>query len=126
VPRSLSHRLLAAFFVGAGTLHFVKPEPYQAIVPPALPHPRAIVYVSGAAEAAGGLAVLARPLRPWAGWWLIALLIAVFPANVYMALDPNEVFRKRFPLVALWLRLPLQGAFIAWVWTATEPRGALD
>jgi uncharacterized membrane protein len=95
-------------------------------VPPALPHARAIVYVSGAAEVAGGLAVLTPPLRPWAGWWLIALLIAVFPANVYMALDQDKVFRQRFPRVALWLRLPLQGAFIAWVWAATEPRAALD
>jgi uncharacterized membrane protein len=126
MPASLSRRLLAAFFVGAGTLHFVKLEPYEAIVPPALPRPREIVLVSGAAEVAGGLGVLVRPLRSWAGWWLIALLIAVFPANVYMALDPNEVFRKRFPRVALWLRLPLQGAFIAWVWAATEPRRALD
>jgi uncharacterized membrane protein len=121
----ISRRVLAATFVGAGVLHFVKPEPYEMIMPPGLPYPRELVYLSGVAEIVGGLGVLSGRLRPWAGWWLIAVLVAVFPANVYMAIDPDEVFRKRFPAVALWLRLPLQGAFVAWVWSATAPARAL-
>ena len=129
MPSSLpedSRAVLAAFFTGAGVLHFVKPRLYEAIVPPGLPSPRALVYLSGAAEIGGGLAVLSGRLRPWAGIWLIALLVAVFPANVYMAIDPDGVFRRRFPPFALWLRLPLQAALVAWVWAATKPRRALD
>jgi uncharacterized membrane protein len=120
-----SRAVLAAFFTGAGVLHFVKPEMYEAIVPPGLPGPRALVYLSGAAEIGGGLAALSGRLRPWAGIWLVALLVAVFPANVYMAVDPDGVFRRRFPPLALWLRLPLQAVLVAWVWAATRPRQAL-
>jgi uncharacterized membrane protein len=109
---------LAAFFVAAGVLHFVKPAAYKAIVPPGLPSPRGLVYGSGVAEVAGGLAVLSGRLRPWAGWWLIALLVAVFPANVYMAVAPEDIEGLEVPRVALWLRLPLQGVMIWWVWRA--------
>lgn len=122
--RRLSLGALAAFFVGAGTIHFIKPEPYEAIVPPALPLTREIVYLSGVAEIAGGLGVLSGRLRPWAGWWLIALLIAVFPANVYHAIAADDVPGNPVPEPLLWARLPLQGLLIAWVWKATEPRRA--
>jgi uncharacterized membrane protein len=117
--------VLAAFFVGAGTLHFVKPEPYESIIPPTLPYPRELIYASGVAEIAGGLGVLARRLRPWAGWWLIALLVAVFPANVYHAVSADDIPGQPFPQPLLWLRLPVQGLLIAWVWRATSPAGAL-
>jgi uncharacterized membrane protein len=120
----VSRVVLAAFFVGAGTLHFLKPDAYEAVVVPGLPYPREIVWISGAAEIVGGLGVLSRPARPWAGWWLIALLVAVFPSNVYMAISPEEIRGLSVPPVLLWLRLPLQAVLIAWVWRATTPARA--
>ena len=109
-------RLVAAFgFVGAGTVHFLRPDFFRQIVPPAFPSPAALVAVSGFFEIAGGLGLLYRPLRRAAGWGLIALLIAVFPANIYMVVNPGRTAGS-IPLWALWLRLPLQGVFIVWVW----------
>jgi uncharacterized membrane protein len=104
--------LLGAFFLVAGSLHFLRPKPYVSIVPDALPRKREIVYVSGVAELVGGAGVLAG--RRAAGWWLIATLIAVFPANVNMAVNA-ERFRS-VPEPLLWARLPAQGLLIAWVW----------
>jgi uncharacterized membrane protein len=110
---------LALFFVGAGIMHFVKPRAYEATVPDALPAHPEIVAISGVAEIAGGLALLDRRTAPWAGWWLIALLLAVFPANVNMAVNA-ERFRA-VPEALLWIRLPLQALLIAWVWRASSP-----
>jgi uncharacterized membrane protein len=104
--------LLGAFFLVAGSLHFLRPKPYVSIVPDALPRKREIVYVSGVAELVGGAGVLAG--RRAAGWWLIATLIAVFPANVNMAVNADR-FRS-VPEALLWARLPVQGLLIAWVW----------
>jgi uncharacterized membrane protein len=104
---------LGVFFLGAGLLHFLNPKPYVAIVPDALPRKRAIVFASGVAEIAGGAGVLAAPTRRAAGWWLIATLIAIFPANVNMAVNADR-FRVAAPL--LWARLPVQALLIAWVW----------
>jgi len=123
--RRVSRGVLAAFFVSAGTLHFVKPEPYEAIVPPSLPLTREIVYVTGVAELVGGLAVLSSRWRPWAGWWLIGLLIAVFPANVYHAVAAEQITGDAIPKPLLWIRLPLQALLIAWVWRAAEADLAL-
>lgn len=83
--------------------------------------------VSGAAEIVGGLAVLPAATRGFARWWLLALLVAVFPANVQMALKPEQVAKRgvptdRIPAWLLWARLPVQGLFMAWVWRATERR----
>ena len=89
--KTLSLGLIAAAFVGAGVMHFVKPKPFVAIVPPFLPNALALVYLSGAAEILGGIGVLVPGLRVWAGWGLIALLVAVFPANIYMALAARAV-----------------------------------
>ena len=112
---------LCVFFVGAGIMHFVKPRAYKAIVPDELPAHSEIVIVSGVAEIAGGLALLPDRTARWAGWWLIALLVAVFPANVNMAVNA-ERFRA-VPEALLWLRLPLQPLLIAWVWRASaRPR----
>jgi len=106
--------LLGAFFLVAGLLHFLKPKPYVAIVPDALPRKRELVYASGVAEIAGGAGVLAAPTRRAAGWWLIATLLAIFPANVNMAVNAD---RYRFVRPwQLWARLPVQGVLIAWVW----------
>jgi uncharacterized membrane protein len=105
---------LGAFFLVAGLMHFLKPKPYVAIVPDALPRKRELVYVSGVAELAGAAGVLPDRTRRAAGWWLIATLIAVFPANVNMAVNADR-FRS-VPEPLLWARLPVQGLLIAWVW----------
>jgi uncharacterized membrane protein len=106
---------LGVFFIAAGSLHFASPRPYRAIMPRSLPAHKELVALSGAAEIAGGVGALSeRTARP-AGWWLIATLIAIFPANVSMALRPQDF--PRIPPAALWARLPLQAVVIAWVWT---------
>src|SRR4051794_33451098 len=110
---SLARRLTGATFLATGLLHFLKPRYYEAIMPDYLPAHRELVLASGAAEMAGGAGLLsARPQRA-GGWWMIATLIAVFPANLHMALHPERY--RRIPPWALWARLPLQAVFIAQV-----------
>ena len=113
------HRLFGPFFVFAGAMHFLRPRWYERIVPPYLPRPREIVYVSGAAEIAGGVAAMHPGTRRLGSLWSIATLIAIFPANVHMALHP-EIYEDSIPggRRALWARLPIQGLFIAWAWSA--------
>jgi uncharacterized membrane protein len=94
-------------------MHFVIPRQYEAIVPDRVPARRAIVYASGVAEIAGGLGVMHPRSRSAASRWSIATLVAVFPANVHMALHPDR-YRVPGGRLALYARLPLQGAFIAW------------
>ena len=116
-------RLLLAFlFVGAGVNHFVNPDAYVRMMPPYLPWHRELVFVSGVFEVVGGVGLLVPRLAVAAAWGLIALLVAVFPANVHMALHPEEF--PRIPPVALWLRLPLQLPLLAWAYcfTRKEPR----
>lgn len=113
--------LAAALFVGAGVNHFIHPEFYEQIVPSGFPSPAALVAVSGACEIAGGVGLLIRRLRRPAGWGLIALLLAVFPANVYMAIFPE---RFSAPAWALWVRLPLQIVLGGWVWHVALSRDA--
>ena len=109
----MTRALLGGFFITAGVLHFARPRMYEAIMPRYLPAHRELVYASGAAEIAGGLGVLhSRTARP-AGWWLIATLVAIFPANVEMAVHAERF--RRVPQPLLWARLPLQGLLIAWV-----------
>jgi len=105
--------LAAVFFIVAGAGHFVRPEFYEKMMPPYLPWPAGLIFISGVAEVAGGVGLLFRFSRRAAGWGLIALLIAVFPANIYMLQHP-EAFQ--IPVWVLWARLPFQGAFILWVW----------
>ncbi len=98
---------------------------YLAIMPPALPWPLPLVYLSGAAEIAGGVGALAPATRVAAGWGLIALLVAVFPANVYGALHGMSISGREAPSWVLWLRLPFQAVFIGWVyWACIRRRGA--
>jgi uncharacterized membrane protein len=99
--------------------HFVMPRAYRQIVPPRLGHAAArLVVVSGLAEIAGGAGVLLPRVRRPAGLWLIALLAAVFPANVYMARAPERF--RRIPRWALYARLPLQPLMMWWAWEATR------
>ena len=123
LPESLMKRvallLLAFAFAGAGVNHFVNPEFYIAIMPSYLPAHAELVAVSGIFEILGGVGVLIPRFRSLSGWGLVALLVAVFPANLNMALNPDQ-----FPDVArsgLYLRLPVQFIFIAWSYWATRP-----
>lgn len=105
-------------FLVAGVLHLAVPGVYLKIMPPLLPHPLALVYVSGVAEMLGGVGVLLRATRRAAASGLVLLLLAVWPANLYMALVPG-----RFPGIpgwALWARLPLQVPLIWWAWRYTH------
>ncbi len=124
-----SRYALAALMMGAGVSHFAVPEAYERIVPRWLGNPRAAVLASGAAEVAAG-ALLALPATRRAGAWAtVVVLVAVFPANVQMALD-GGIAGAGFPLaspVAAWLRLPLQVPLVVWAWALTrraEPRSA--
>ena len=110
--------LCGAFYVVAGLNHFFSADFYRAMMPPYLPWPIALVYVSGVAEAMLGALLFFRGSSRLAAWGLIALLVAVFPANVHMALHP-ELFPSLSTTV-LWLRLPLQGVLIAWAFWYTR------
>jgi len=119
----MSRALLGVTFLATGVLHFLRPRMYEAIMPRYLPAHRELVYASGVAEIAGGAGVLGGRTRRPAAWWLIATLVAIFPANVEMAIDADRF--KQFPKPLLWARLPLQAALIAWVWrTAGRCEGA--
>ena len=111
--------LLGAFFIAAGLNHFWHTPFYVAMMPPYLPAPLALVYLSGAAEIGLGALLLFSRWQVIAGWGLIALSVAVFPANVHMALNP-ELFTQFSP-TGLWLRLPLQALVIAWAYWYTRP-----
>jgi uncharacterized membrane protein len=115
---SWSRRLLSAFFIAAGTLHFLRPSMYEQIVPGYLPAPRGLVLLSGAAEIAGGVAVVFPRTRRGAGFWLAAVLASVFPANVEMALHARRYASIPPPL--LWARLPLQPLLVLWALRATR------
>ena len=111
--------LLVVLYVAAGINHFVNPDFYLKMMPPYLPWHLALVYISGAAEIVLGVLVLFPRFTQLAGWGLIALLIAVFPANVFMAQNPHL-----FPDIsqtALLIRLPVQMLLIWWAWWATRP-----
>ena len=119
--------LLGPFYVVAGVLHFVVPELYVQIIPPVFPAALALVYLSGLAEIAVGIGLLIPRTRRYAAWATVALLVAIFPANVYMAThgvviegmpgggDPSTLVR--------WGRLPLQGVLILWAFWYTRPVG---
>ena len=116
--------VMGPLYVVAGILHFVVPVLYVQIIPPILPAPLALVYLSGVAEIAVGVGLLIPRTRRYSAWATIALLVAIFPANVYMATsgvivegigggDPSAAAR--------WGRLPLQGVLILWAYWYTDP-----
>jgi len=120
----LSRFALALFFIIAGTAHFITPAPYLAIVPSFLPWPAALVALSGVAEILGGLGICFPSTRRLAGWCLIALLLAVFPANVYAISTGMVIAGHSLPPWMLWARLPFQLLFIAWVYRVCLRRSA--
>ncbi|ELZ98707.1 hypothetical protein C440_00085 [Haloferax mucosum ATCC BAA-1512] len=118
--------VMGCLYIVAGVLHFVDPHVYVQLVPPSFPAALELVYISGIAEIALGAGVLVPRTRRLAAWGLIALLLAVFPANVYMA--THDVVLTGAPeairnpsTAARWARLPLQGVLIAWAWWYTRP-----
>jgi uncharacterized membrane protein len=110
--------LMAFFFVAAGLNHFFNPEFYIKIMPPYLPWPVFLQYLAGALEIVLGAMLLIRYFTKIAAWGLIGLLIAVFPANIHMALNPH-LYPVLAP-IAYWIRLPFQFLFIAWAWWLTR------
>jgi uncharacterized membrane protein len=118
--------VMGGIYVVAGIMHFVVPKSYVQIVPPYLPAPMALVYLSGVAEVAFGLGMFHPRTRPYAAWGLVALLVAVFPANVYMATSGVVIEGASAPIrdpspLARWARLPMQVVLIAWAWWYTKP-----
>jgi uncharacterized membrane protein len=113
--------LLAIVMVAAGANHFLSPATYVAMMPAVLPWPLALVHASGVAEIAGGLGLLVPRTRRAAAWGLIALFVAVFPANVNMAVNELPLGTTTVPAWALWARLPLQLVFIAWAYAVRGP-----
>jgi uncharacterized membrane protein len=115
--------VLAVFFVAAGIMHFVVPDAYARVVPPALPAPHLLVVISGIAEILGGIGLFHSFTRSAAAWGLVALLIAVFPANLYMAVSHVPAPGILGVRWVQWLRLPLQIPLILWAWRYTrEPQ----
>ena len=117
--QAVSRCLLGVFFIAAGLNHFWHTDFYLAIMPPYLPWPLALVLASGAAEITLGALLLFRRWQAVAGWGLVALCVAVFPANLHMALHP-ELFTQFTP-TGLWLRLLLQLVLIGWAYGYTRP-----
>jgi uncharacterized membrane protein len=122
IGASTSRIVLAALFAIAGTLHFIIPDQYAAIMPPWLPLHRELVYLTGVLQIAGGIGLLVPRTRRAAGIGLILLLIAVLPANVQMLLDARAAGASTMWQALLLLRLPLQLVLIAWVWRASRRR----
>ena len=116
--KTVSKSLLAIFMIGAGMMHFVNPDFYIKIMPQYLPLHRELVYLSGVSEMALGLLLLVPRFSRLAAWGIIALLIAVFPANIYVY--QNQAVLPAPPILHL-LRLPLQGVFILWAYWHTNP-----
>jgi uncharacterized membrane protein len=118
---------MTVFMVGIGITHFVAADAFAQIVPPQLPWPYALVWISGIFEILLGLALIPEPTRRLAGWGLVALYVAVFPANVYMAVA-NVHLRDMAPLppVLLWGRLPWQAVFIAAALWVSKPKMAFN
>ena len=121
--KTTSKYLLAIFMVGAGAMHFVKPDFYVQIMPPYLPWHLELVYLSGFCEIALGLSLLIPQLSCLAAWGIFALLIAIFPANIYV--DQHQEVLPAPPWLHL-LRLPLQGVFLLWAYWHTRPSTGIE
>ena len=113
--------VLTVGMVFVGVMHFVNPADFVAIVPAVLPAKLALVYISGLAEIAGGLGLILPQTRRLAGWGLVALYIAVFPANINMLVNHLPLGDKPVETWQLWARLPIQLVLIAWAYWYTRP-----
>ncbi len=113
--------LLALAMVFIGVMHFVAPEGFLAIMPPWVPWHLAMVYISGVFEIFGGVGLIPKRSRAAAGWGLIALYIAVFPANLHMALNNIPLDGQPVSPWLLWARLPIQALLIAWAYSVSRP-----
>ena len=125
----LARILIGAFFVFAGVMHFVNPGIYLEMMPDWIPLHGPAVFWSGVAELVGGLALFFDRTARLGGVWLILVLIAVYPANVQMALDPDSVpwvVRNEIPGWVLWLRLPLQPLLGYAIWIVTKDVGRTE
>lgn len=119
VKRALLY-LMAALYVVAGVMHFVRPDAYLPLMPPYLPWHAALIFWSGVAEVGLGLAILVPALRPWAAWGIVLLLIAIFPANIHVALYNVPLFGMAEGAgIWNWVRLPVQGVLALWAWWYT-------
>jgi uncharacterized membrane protein len=112
--------LMAVFYIAAGINHFVHPDPYVKMMPPYIPYPDALVFISGVCEGVLGVLLLPAVTRPYAAWGIIALLIAVFPANIQMAVDAYHTGHP--PLWLALARLPLQLPLVWWAWKYSGSR----
>jgi uncharacterized membrane protein len=112
--------VLTVAIIAVGLLHFIKPEPFVKIVPSFLPGPWELVYISGFFEILGGIGLMIPPVSQAAAWGLIALFIAVFPANINQAV--NQIAIEGIPHIPLlyWVRLPFQAVLIAWAYGYTQ------
>lgn len=124
MTRTAALRVIALIFAVAGLAHFVVPGVFEAIVPPWVPNARLAVQISGVAELAGAIGLLVPATRRAAAWGLIALLLAVFPANVQMLQNAQADGAPSLFVAALWARLPLQAALIWWVYRAGIHHGS--
>ncbi|MBA3684703.1 MAG: DoxX family membrane protein [Planctomycetes bacterium] len=122
--RSAARILLAVLFVIAGANHLRDPAFYLAMMPTWVPAPEAMNLLVGVAEALGGIGMLNVRTRRAAGWGLLLLLLAVFPANIGMAQQPGREPWANIPTWVLWARLPLQGVLMVWVWWVAVSRSA--
>jgi uncharacterized membrane protein len=112
--------VLAVAIIIVGATHFTAPEQYVRIVPPQLPDPLALVYISGFFEILGGIGLVIPWLSVLAAWGLIALFVAVFPANINQALNSIPIDGIPHHPLLYWFRLPFQAVLIAWAWWYTQ------
>ena len=124
--KTVMQYLLAILFIGAGLNHFVDPGFYMRIMPPYLPWPSALHLIAGFFEFVFGVMLLIQRFQKWAAWGLIALLLAVYPANIHMAVnyhlypDLPKILQWIGPKTFYWVRLPFQFVLIAWAWWYTK------
>lgn len=122
LPKGIRRKIvllsLAIFFIYFGTDHFTNPDFYLSIMPPSFPLHHEAVYISGLFEIIGGVGILIYRFRKIAGWGLFALVIAVYPANIYMAITPSAF--PDIPIFILYFRLGLQFIFLYWAYTITR------
>jgi uncharacterized membrane protein len=121
VVKTVLRWVMTVFMTAAGVMHFVNPGAYVAMMPAQLPAPLLLVQISGVAEIAGGLGLILPQTRRLAAWGLIALFLAIFPANVNMAVHHLPLDGKPVAPALLWARLPLQLVLIAWAYWYTRP-----